>query len=59
MAKFGRYDPRNKKNGRNKRNSLERDLVPIKEDKKKTTRQLREVTYDDQHDIEPPQQLNG
>ena len=59
MAKFGRYDPRNKKNGRNKRNSLERDLAPIKEDKKKTTRQLREVTYDDQHDIEPPQQLNG
>lgn len=59
MAKFGRYDPRNKKNGRNKRNSLERDLNRIKEDKKKPTRQLREVAYDDQHDIEPPQQLNG
>ena len=59
MAKFGRYDPRNKKNGRNKRNSLERDLNRIKEDKKKPTRQLREVAYDDQYDIEPPQQLNG
>jgi hypothetical protein len=26
MAKYGRFDPRNKKNGRNKYRSLERDI---------------------------------
>lgn len=26
MAKYGRYDPRNKKNGRNKSRSLNRDI---------------------------------
>ena len=26
MAKYGRFDPRNKKNGRNKYHSLERDI---------------------------------
>lgn len=33
MAKYGRFDPRNKKNGRNKSHSLNRD-IRIKESEK-------------------------
>ena len=63
MAKFGRYDPRNKKKDRNKKNSMEKDWKI-----KSTTNEnqipgfrLNEVMYDEYEGPldDKPQSLNG
>lgn len=50
MAKYGRFDPRNKKNGRNKNRSLGKDFRIREVDNHKIKHQafLREVVYDDE-----------
>ena len=59
MAKFGRYDPRNKKKDRNKNNSINKELrfrrVEQTKIEKYGERLLKEITYDD----EEVQQLRG
>lgn len=56
MAKFGRYDPRNKKKDRNKRHSQNKDIRIRRETSEETKypldKTLREIAYDD--DIEYP-----
>jgi hypothetical protein len=42
MAKFGRFDPRNKKQGRNKQKSLYKDIRMHENDK---DRKIKGVTY--------------
>lgn len=63
MAKFGRYDPRNKKNGRNKKNSLEKDhkIRSIDGETKLQGFKLNEVMYDEYEGPldDEPMQLNG
>lgn len=63
MAKYGRFDPRNKKNGRNKNRSLGKDFRIREVDNHKIKHQalLREVVYDDEieeetNDISPVHQ---
>ena len=46
MAKYTRFDPRNKNRGRNKQRSIDRDLRIRDTDKKGRSGMLREVTYD-------------
>jgi len=52
MAKFSRFDPRNKKHGKHKKQSLNKDLR-IREDrlydndKYNTNRMIKEVMHDD------------
>ena len=63
MAKFGRYDPRNKKKDRNKKNSLDKDWN-IKSTVNETQLpgfSLNEVMYDQYEgfDEDGPEQLNG
>ena len=63
MAKFGRYDPRNKKKDRNKKNSLDKDWN-IKSTVNETQLpgfSLNEVMYDhyEGFDEDGPEQLNG
>ena len=55
MAKYGRFDPRNKKQGKHKSQSLEKDLrIREVEDfnDRNYSRILREVTYDNGYDNE-------
>ncbi len=58
MAKFGRFDPRNKKNGRNKERSIYKDIriraVEEKERRKNWSKDLAWVStidneYEDDH----------
>lgn len=61
MAKYSRFDPRNKKRGKHKSQSENKDLR-IREVENADTRQmLNEVMYDDQYDYEDldNQQLHG
>ena len=61
MAKYSRFDPRNKKRGKHKSESLDKDLR-IREVADRDTRQmLNEVMYDDKYDYEDldNQQLHG
>lgn len=60
MAKFDRYDPRNKKKDRNKKNSLNKD-VRIREEESRTANQmlLREIVGEDDYIEQEPQQLQG
>tara|TARA_R110000796_G_scaffold62666_9_gene144550 strand:- start:562 stop:747 length:186 start_codon:yes stop_codon:yes gene_type:complete len=61
MAKYTRYDPRNKKNGKHKSLTLDKDLR-IREVSDNDTRQLlSEVMYDDDNDQQEleNQQLQG
>ena len=60
MAKFDRYDPRNKKKDRNKKNSLNKD-VRIREEENRTANQmlLREIVGEDDYIEQEPQQLQG
>lgn len=53
MAKYSRFDPRNKNRGRNKQRSLDRDLRIRESDKKGRGTLLREVGYDNTYDDEP------
>lgn len=63
MAKFGRYDPRNKKKDRNKKNSLEKEhkIKLIDNETKLQGFKLNEVMYDEYegHMENEPIQLNG
>jgi len=61
MAKYGRYDPRNKKNGKHKSQSLNKDfkIKEVDNQKRFSGRLLQEVVYDDEHDYDEPQQLNS
>jgi hypothetical protein len=63
MAKFGRYDPRNKKKDRNKKNSLEKDqrIKTLDNETKLQGYSLNEVMYDEYEGVEDdvPKQLNG
>lgn len=61
MAKYSRFDPRNKKRGKHKSQSENKDLR-IREVENADTRQmLNEVMYDDQYDYDEldNQQLHG
>ena len=60
MAKFDRYDPRNKKKDRNKKNSLNKD-VRIREEESRNANQmlLREIVGEDDYIEQAPQQLQG
>ena len=61
MAKYSRYDPRNKKHGRHKTESIE-GLSRIREvNYKDSTVLLQEVMHDDEHDYDnlDNQQLKG
>lgn len=46
MAKYTRFDPRNKNRGRNKQRSMERDLRIRETEKKGRQYVLQEVRYD-------------
>jgi hypothetical protein len=61
MAKYSRFDPRNKKRGKHKSQSIERDLR-IREVQDFDHRQmLNEVMFDDENDYDEldNQQLQG
>ena len=61
MAKYSRFDPRNKKRGNNKSKSIEKDIRIREVDSKDSKRMLNEVMYDDEYDYEEyeSQQLQG
>lgn len=52
MAKYTRYDPRNKKRGKHKSQSIDKDLRIREVEEKDTKRMLNEVMYDDEYDYE-------
>jgi hypothetical protein len=60
MAKFGRYDPSNKKQDRNKKISLDKEKR-IREQGQINLPQvpLREVQFEENYTDADPQQLNG
>jgi hypothetical protein len=61
MAKYSRFDPRNKKRGNNKTKSQERDLRIREVQDISSKRMLNEVMYDDEYDYDEldNQQLQG
>jgi hypothetical protein len=67
MAKYSKFDPRNKKQGRNKALSQDKDLKIKEADWKDewqsigSKRMINEVMYDDEHDHEElnNQELRG
>ena len=61
MAKYSRFDPRNKKRGKHKSQSLERDFRIREVSHTDTKQMLNEVMYDDEYDYDEysEQQLNG
>ena len=60
MAKFGRYDPRNKKKDRNKRQSLNKDnRIRETEQFDSPPIMLREVQFEDEYIDDEPQQLHS
>ena len=62
MAKFSRFDPRNKKRGKHKSQSLDKDLRirEVDEYSRNGKQMLQEVVYDNENDIyDEPQQLNS
>lgn len=63
MAKFGRYDPRNKKKDRNKKNSMEKDwkIKSTVNENQLPGFKLNEVMYDEYEGPldDKPQSLNG
>lgn len=61
MAKYTRFDPRNKKRGKHKSQSLQKDLRIREVQDVDSKRMLNEVIYDDEYDYEEyePQQLQG
>jgi len=52
MAKYSRFDPRNKKRGKHKSESLEKDLRIREVQDYESKRMLNEVMYDDQYDYD-------
>jgi len=61
MTKYSRFDPRNKKRGKHKGESLEKDLRIREVQDYESKRMLNEVMYDDKYDYEDldNQQLHG
>ena len=61
MAKYSRFDPRNKKRGNNKSKSIEKDIRIKEVNSKDFKLMLNEVMYDDEHDYDKyeSQQLQG
>lgn len=61
MAKYSRYDPRNKKRGNNKMKSQERDFRIREVNEKSGKILLQEVMFDDEYDYDDlnNQQLQG
>lgn len=61
MAKYSRFDPRNKKRGKHKSESLEKDFRIREVQDYESKRMLNEVMYDDQYDYDEldNQQLRG
>jgi len=61
MAKYSRFDPRNKKRGNNKTKSQDRDLRIREVQDTSSKRILNEVMYDDEYDYDEldNQQLQG
>jgi hypothetical protein len=60
MAKFGRYDPRNKKKDRNKKHSLNKDnRIRETEQLERSQVLLREVQFEDDYIDDEPQQLHS
>jgi len=61
MAKYSRFDPRNKKRGKHKSESLEKDLRIREVQDYESKRMLNEVMYDDKYDYDEldNQQLHG
>lgn len=61
MAKYSRYDPRNKKRGKHKSQSMDRDFRIREVNDKEGKVLLQEVMYDDEYDNDEleNQQLNG
>jgi hypothetical protein len=61
MAKYSRFDPRNKKRGNNKTKSQDRDLRIREVQDTSSKRMLNEVMYDDEYDYDEldNQQLQG
>jgi hypothetical protein len=61
MAKYSRYDPRNKKRGNHKSQSENKDIRIREVQYIGDKRQLNEVMFDDEHDQDglDPQQLQG
>jgi len=61
MAKYSRFDPRNKKRGKHKSESLEKDLRIREVQDYESKRMLNEVMYDDAYDYDEldNQQLHG
>jgi len=61
MAKYSRFDPRNKKRGKHKSASLDKDLRIREVNDYDSKRLLNEVMYDDQYDYDEldNQQLHG
>jgi len=61
MAKYSRYDPRNKKRGNNKLKSQTKDLRIREVSNNETKQMLNEVMFDDEYDYDEleNQQLQG
>ncbi|MDB2657119.1 hypothetical protein N9Y60_03585 [Crocinitomicaceae bacterium] len=61
MTKYSRFDPRNKKRGKQKVKSIEKDLRIREVIDNNSKRLLKEVMYDEQHDHDDldNQQLHG
>lgn len=61
MTKYSRFDPRNKKRGKQKVKSIEKDLRIREVTDNNSKRLLKEVMYDEQydHDDLDNQQLHG
>ena len=61
MAKYSRFDPRNKKRGNNKSKSIEKDIRIKEVNSKDSKLMLNEVMYDDEYDYNEyeSQQLQG
>ena len=61
MAKYSRFDPRNKKRGNHKTKSIEKDIRIREVQDISSKRMLNEVMYDDEYDYDEldNQQLQG
>lgn len=52
MAKYSRFDPRNKKRGKHKSQSENKDLRIREVEERDSKRMLNEVMYDDEYDFD-------
>ena len=61
MAKYSRYDPRNKKRGNHKSQSIDKDFRIREVEEKSEKMLLQEVMFDDEYDYDDfnNQQLQG